>query len=191
AMSIIQSNQVAHLRRFAGTLATLETLSQKELANQCPSSEDEEFMDGLMEQRRWGGVCGGPLIYSRWYPNLFYRAIHWTDDQEFHRAYGAGAFDALVADVHTDVPCDVCGDPGSVLHEAVGRVNLLMIAVENGPDHFLCAGPVLSHYEVAVLGSPRRLSDEEWRGVLANNFPSDVDSRRMEGLSPPVWTRSY
>ena len=149
-------------------------------------------MDGLMEQRSLGGLCGGPLIYSGWYPNLFYRAIHWTDDQEFHRAYGAGAFDALVADVHTDVPCDVCGgDPGCVLHEAVGRVNLLMIAVDNGPDRFVCAGPVLSHYEIAVLGAPRRLSDEEWRGIIANNFPSDLGARRIEGLSPPVWTRSY
>jgi hypothetical protein len=31
--------------------------------------------------------------------------------------------------------CDVpASDPGSVLHEAVGRVNLLLIAVENGSD---------------------------------------------------------
>jgi hypothetical protein len=69
--------------------------------------------------------------------------------------------------------------------------NRLMIVVENGPDRFVCAGPVLSHYEIAVLGDPHRLTDEEWRGVLANHFPSDVDLGRIEGLSPPLWTRSY
>jgi len=93
------------------------------------------------------------------------------------------------------------GDPGSVLHEAVGRVNLLMIAVDNGPDRFVCAGPVLSHYEFEVVGEPRRISDEEWRGVgargsnppgiLDNNFPPDMSASLIEGVTPPVWTRSY
>ena len=60
----------------------------------------------------------------------------------------------------------IVGDPGSVLHEAVGRVNLLMFAVDNGADRFICAGPVLSHYEFEVLGDPRRLDDNEWQQVL-------------------------
>jgi len=85
-----------------------------------------------------------------------------------------------------------------VLHEGIGRVNLLMVAVDNGSDRFICAGPVLSHYEFEVLGPPRRISDEEWRGggpsatsILDNRFPSDVDRNQIEGLVPPVWTQSY
>ena len=182
-------------------VARLESLANKELAQECFDADDQKFIDGLMEQRQGTG-CGGPWRYSGWYPQLFYRAIYWTSDKVFHANYGAGAFDALVADVHTDVPCDICGcDPGSVLHEAVGRVNLLMLAVDNGPDRFICAGPVLSHYEFEVIGAPRRISDEEWRGsgvggnnppgILQNNFPSDVPASRLEGLAPPVWTQSY
>src|SRR5439155_7062726 len=194
------SRQVSHLQSFATTVARLETLAKKELVSECFTTEDEKFFDGLMEGSQRPGGSGGIWRYSGWYPQLFYRAIYW-DDKTFHLNYGAGANDALVADVHTDVPCDICGDPGSVLHEAVGRVNLLMIAVDNGPDRFICAGPVLSHYEFEVIGAPRRLSDEEWRGsgigaanppgILQHNYPSDVPASRLEGLAPPVWTQSY
>jgi hypothetical protein len=151
-----------------------------------------------MEQRSGTG-CGGPSIYSGWYPRLFYRTIYWTDDRDFHGTYGSGAFDALVADVHTDVPNDTPPDPGSVLHEAVGGVNLLMFAVDNGADRFVCAGPVLSHYEFEVTGAPRRISDEEWRGtgffpgngIINGHYPADISASRIEGLAPPVWTRKY
>jgi hypothetical protein len=68
SMTTIQSNQVAHLRSFADTLEALRNLAEKELAQQCFSSNDEEFIDGLMEQRL-GGVCGGPLSYSRLVPS--------------------------------------------------------------------------------------------------------------------------
>ena len=200
SLAAIQARQVTHLQTFATVVTRLETLVRKELAQECFSSEDEEFIDGLMEQPQSRG-CGGPLKYGGWYPQLFYRTIYWTGDREFHLNYGAAAFDALVADVHTDVPNDMPPDPGSVLHEAVGRVNLLMLAVDNGADRFVCAGPVLSHYELEVIGAPRRLSDEEWRGrgvsgndpraILNNNYPSDVPASRIEGTKPPVWTQSY
>jgi hypothetical protein len=190
-MATIQSNQVNHLRRFATTLTALETLVNKELAQQCFTGADVQFIDSLMEDRGRVGGCGGYWKYSGWYPQLFYRTIYWTDDRQFHQTYGAGASDALVADVHTDVPDQWVGDPGSVLHEAVGPVNLLMIAVDNGTDHFVCAGPVLSHYEFEVIGAPRRISDEEWRDIRWGNFPDDVHPSSVEGLAPPVWAQSY
>jgi hypothetical protein len=200
ALAAIQGRQVTHLHNFASVITRVETLATKELAQECFSSADVEFIDGLMEGPRGGFECGNGQLYSGWYPKLFYRTIYWTDDLVFHGNYGAGAFDGLVADVHTDVPCEECnGDPGSVLHEAVGRVNLLIIATENGSDRFMCAGPVLSHYEFEVIGAPRRISDEEWRGqgvhphagILQGNFPLDVPASRIEGLTPPLWTRSY
>ena len=70
--------------------------------------------------------------------------------------------DYLVADVHTDGPSEPDGDPGAVLHEAVGRIHLLLIAVDNGPDRMVFAGPVLSHYEFTKPYGTR-LTDELWR----------------------------
>ena len=205
-----QTNQVNHLRRFAQTMTRLQIMSQKELAQECFSTDDELFVRNLIQNVGWlsTGCGGGPPLYDGWYPQLFYRAVHW-DEFDFHGTYGAGAYDALVADVHTDVPCDDCLDPdlGSVLHQAVGRVNLLFIAIEHGSDRFVCAGPVLSHYEFEVTGSPRRISDTEWRvgnpiffpgwppinlpPVLDGGSPADVSRDRIEGVSAPEWTRSY
>ena len=191
-LATIQSRQVEHLRNFAATVARLEVLVLKEEAQECFTAEDARFVDGLIEGPGGFGGCKRPSrLYDGWYPSLFYRTVYWTDAADFLMNYSSGAFDALVADVHTDLPCGDCGDPGSVLHEAVGRVNLLMMAVDNGHARFICAGPVLSHYEFEVVGEPRRFSDEEWRAALNNDLPVDVPASRIEGLSPPPWTRSY
>lgn len=194
-LAAIQARQVAHLQSFAAVVHRLEALATKELAQECFSPDEEEFVDTLMEERSSLG-CGGPAIYSGWYPNLFYRTVYWFERDSrggpgalFHNNYGAGAFDGLVADVHTDVPSVL--DPGSVLHQAVGRVNLLMVAVDHGSDRFICAGPVSSHYEFEVIGNPRRLSDEEWRGLLGGELPPGVQVGQIEGLKPPSWTQGY
>lgn len=197
-MSTIQSNQVAHLRHFAGTLATLQTLSEKELSQQCFSADEELFIRNLIQhvgRLKWGS--GGVRKYDGWYPGLFYLAAHFASlgngqpDAFFQENYGVNAADQIVADVHTDVPDLIVGDPGSVLHEGIGRVNLVMIAVENGADRMIFAGPVLSHYEFEVIGAPRRLNDEEWQRIQARDFPPDVPASRIEDLGPPVWTKGY
>jgi hypothetical protein len=187
SLALIQSNQVAHLQRFADTVAVLGDLAAKELAQGRFSAADEQFLNDLAQKVSLGY---GHFRYTGWYPRLFYRTIYWENiNGDFDLTYGAGANDALVADVHTDVP--KIDDPGSVLHEGIGRVNLLMMAVDNGSDHFVCAGPVLSHYEFEVIGAPRRISDEEWQGIRGGSFPGDVPEASVEGLAPPVWTRSY
>ena len=194
SLASIQNRQVVHLRSFVAIAQRLESLAEKELAQQCFTPEDLRFIDGLMETASSMSIgCASFAAYNGWYPQLFYRAIYWPDDAKFRYSYGCEAFDGLVADVHTDVPCSDCGgDPGSVLHQAVGRVNLLLLAVDSGGERFLCAGPVLSHYEVEVTGPPRRLSDEEWRSIADfQRFPDDAGPRRFEGLAPPPWTRSY
>ncbi len=193
SLATIQARQVTHLRNFAVVTQRLEGLARKELNQQCLSPDEELFLRNLIQILTPGGGSGPIRTYTGWYPQLFYRGIQHIDDDYFHRNHGAEHFDGLVADVHTDVPCLDCGgDPGSVLHEAVGRVNLLLLEVDNGGDHFVCAGPVLSHYELEVTGNPRRLSDEEWQSIVDNQqFPGDASLERFEGLTPPPWTKSY
>jgi hypothetical protein len=192
ALETIRNRQVAHLQRFAGIAARLEGLAAKELAHECFTPDDEQFVEAEVVEVHHG-MCGPPA-YNGWYPKLFYRTIYW-DLNGFDSKYGSCANDAIVADVHTDVPWPEIGDPGSVLHEGIGRVNLLLIAVDNGADRFICAGPVLSHYEFEVIGAPRRLSDNEWGGmdggILGGTFPSDVAQSQVEGLAPPIWTTGY
>ena len=117
---------------------------------------------------------------------------------------GASKWDALVTDVHTDVPClEGCNppDPGSVLHEGIGRIHLLMVAINNGTDRRVYAGPVMSHYEFELVGPPQRLTDPEWHERWSKAgfgiWPGAQDSviafsRDWSGIPPqPDWTRSY
>ena len=118
----------------------------------------------------------------KWYENDLSRLIEiankeltnqelsW-DDWEFIKCFGdylepitevgqAGAKTILVADVHT------CGGEEMVMEEAVGKVDLILVACPQ-PDGsaFLAAGPVLSYYEFKHPMEDR-LTDEKWRELL-------------------------
>ena len=93
----------------------------------------------------------------------------------------SGKWDAIVADIHTNIPDPDGGDPkGCVLHQGVGNGDLMIVAIDNGKDKMVYAGPVLSHYEFEMEGVKRK-SDSEWR--------KDI----REGKLPPrpEWTKSY
>ena len=89
-------------------------------------------------------------------------------------------WDALVADVHTDPPCVQHGDPGCVLHQGVGKVDLMVIAIDNGTDRFVYVGPTMSHYEFEVPGVSRK-TDKEWKTEL-------LDAKHPPR---PDWTHGY
>jgi hypothetical protein len=158
--------QVAFLRNFATQTARLKELARKELAQQEMDKDDLKFLDETVQMARHGS---GQAFHGGWYPGLFYsgrpECLKWG---------------ALVADVHTDPPAPPVQDPGCVLHQGVGNVHLLVIAIDNGKDRMLYAGPVLSHYEFEMPGVTRK-SDSEWRKDLSESK-----------LPPhPEWTKSY
>jgi hypothetical protein len=72
------------------------------------------------------------------------------------------------------------GDPGCVLHQGVGNVDFLLLAVDSGKDRMVYGGPVLSYYEFEEVGVSRK-SDSEWRkDIKAGKLPPRPD-----------WTRGY
>lgn len=161
----IQKKQTNFFQNFAQQLAILKGIAVKELAQQELSEAQTRFLRDIVEIQ---DGSGGPH-YKGWYPGLFYK--HPADSDKW---------DAIVADVHTDVPDRQWGDPGSVLHQGVGNVDLLMIAVDNGKDKMVYAGPVLSHYEFEMPEVSRK-SDSEWQEDIQNGK-----------LPPrPAWTKSY
>ncbi len=177
------SNRLAVMDRFISTTDTLRAVSEKELLKISLSAEESLFLQRLVEFDYLGR-----RTYTGWYPALFYGAgsqyippdlqnwIEPTGDNE-----GSDYWDALVTDVHTDPPDILTPDPGSILHQGVGNVQMLMIAVDCGPgDVAVYAGPVLSHYEFE-LGPATRLTDSQWK-----------DQVRVGILPPqPEWTRGY
>jgi len=161
----IQQKQAKFFKNFSQQLTILKEIALKELAQQELTEAQTNFLENIVEIER---ASGGPS-YSGWYPRLFYKKPKDSDK-----------WDAIVADVHTNVPDPIVEDPGSVLHQGVGNIDLLMIAVDNGEDKMVFAGPVLSHYEFEMPGVSRK-SDSEWK--------KDIKTGKLPPR--PNWTKSY
>ena len=158
---------------FAAVMATLEEMANKELRQEPFTPAETEFIRGLMNRQDHGYL--GPT-FDGWYPGLYYKdyALQTgTADEN-----GSNKADALVADIFT-APPDLIDPVGGVLHEATGGVDMLLIAIDNGPDRMVYAGPVMSHYEFLVPGPVlKRLTDSDW------GFMTPRPDR-------PDWTKGY
>ncbi len=183
ATQVVDSKIRPFLSRFASNCVVLERIARAELVQEPLLDQDTAFLENTVE---WVYTYFGERKYDGWYPRLFYRG---TEGELPSPAppparppdHDSAQPDFIVADVHTDGPSEPDGDPGGVLMEGVGRVNLLVIAVDNGPDRMVYAGPVLSHYEFVQPLSSTRMTDETWsQAVNARSTPA-----------PPPWTGGY
>jgi hypothetical protein len=162
----LKEKHLSFLRNFAKQLSVLKAIACEELAARELTKEETLFLEEVVQLTKHGS---GRARHGGWYPGLFYKGR--TD---------ATQWDAVATDVHTDPPSHMDGDPGSVLHQAIGNIDLLVIAVDNGKDRMVYAGPVLSHYEFEMPASTRK-SDREWR----------QDLRKEKSPARPEWTRCY
>jgi hypothetical protein len=181
-LATIQTNQVTFLTSFAARVAQLREIAEQELRHEPLTAAQLQFIDGLMQAP--AAYYSPVRDYGGWYPGLFYRNVFGRGGKlpdTYSENYGVKRFDALVADVHTDSSDPFgSGDPGSVLHQGVGHVHLLFVAVDSGTNRTIYAGPVLSHYEFETP-FPRRQTDVEWQNDL------------LSGRAPPhpEWTQSF
>lgn len=162
----LQIKQAKFCKKFAQTLAVLKEIAEKQMAQLPLNQAETKFLRDIIEAEE---EYGGSLQCTGWYPSLFYKGL-WDSDK----------WDAIITDVHTNVPMPELGNPGSVLYQGVGNIDMLMIAVDNGEDKMVYAGPVLSHYEFEMPGVSRK-SDSEWQEDINNG---NVPPR-------PDWTKSY
>jgi hypothetical protein len=177
-MAALQQRQTNFMTNFVAKMETLAVIAEKELAQQPLSSQESQFVHDLIERQT---DYVGYRTYGGWYPGLFYQNVLAPPaNGSMPPGKGCDVWDALATDVHTDVPAEVVGDPGSVLHEAVGNVWMLIVAIDNGPDRMIYAGPVLSQYEFEEPAD-KRLTDAEWQTMIRN------------GQTPPApsWVNSY
>lgn len=173
----ILSSMAQFLRGFGETMAKLRDIADAQVARQELTAEQDNFLKTVMEERHGSGGTR----YLGWYPRLFY-----TSRED------SGKREVLVADVHTDPVDTNSGDPGCILHEGVGDVNMMIMVADTAsgdgeePRELCCyAGPVFSHYEFcAPVG--KRLSDEDWKQVLDNGSGDGIQ------MPPnPEWTQEW
>ena len=163
----------SHFQIFVDKSVTSKMLlfiAEKEVAQEELTAEETMFLKDIVVR---GGGSGRPPI-SGWYPNLFSHRTQNPAQDDAHK------WVALVTDVHTDPPSPPAGDPGCVLHQGVGNVDALLIAIDNGKDRMVYAGPVFSHFEFEAPNAVRH-TNAEWQ------------TRLREGKQPPrpEWTAGY
>jgi hypothetical protein len=164
-----QAKQVAFLRNFAARMARVKAVAEKQLARKELTADERKVLEDVMQIGHQRAGSATVPHYTGWYPSLFYNG---PED--------CMKWDALVADVHTDTPDVPDGDPGCVLHQGVGGVDLMVIAIDNGTDRVAYVGPTLSHYEFETPLAVRK-TDAEWKADL------------LDGKAPPrpTWTKGY
>jgi hypothetical protein len=192
-----QAARVNFCSNFASQMAVLAVLASKECLQQPFTDGETTFVRSLMN--RQDHPYSGPT-FDGWYPSLFYKdygqLLYWTPPPPPSGWYpmpasedtnGSDKSDPLVTDVHT-APPDMMDPVGGVLHEGTGNPDLLMIAVDNGPDRMVYAGPVMSHYEFILPGPTlKRMTDSEWKACFSDGW---TPASRTPPPRPD-WTRSY
>lgn len=167
AVKATQAKQVKFFRAFATQMGKLTVIADKQLNQKELTADERKVLEDVMQLVHDRVGSASVPRYTGWYPALFYRG--WRDSIKW---------DALVADVHTDVPAPLIGDPGCVLHQGVGNVDLMVIAIDNGKDRVTYVGPTLSHYEFEMSGVARK-TDKEWKTeLLDGKFPPRPDYTR-------------
>ena len=170
------------LDRFTSNCFVLSSLAQKELAQQPFDDYQSCFVSNMVEITLW---YTGESTYDGWYPGMYYRGAEGafpppTDGMAIKDDHDSAKPDRIVSSILNDAPSVYDGDPGAVVYEATGEINWLFIAVDNGPDRIMYAGPVMSHYEfLGPYGVP--MTDADW-------------SARVTGDNPPPrppWTDSF
>ena len=176
----IISKQVAHLQRFKTTMERLLEIAKKQQACEELDSSQITYLKNMVEIMP---DYIGARTYSGWYPQLFYTSLPSNFQGPFPSGHPSDAWDPLVADVHTDFPDHVHGDPGTILLEGVGNVAMMLVAIDcEDADSRVFAGPTYTHYEfTSGEGEIKRMTDAEWKvKVKANNVPLQ-----------PEWTQDF
>jgi hypothetical protein len=168
-------NQVRSLRHFQSTCEKLAEIVIRQNAEQELTNDQKSYLKNMVEVMV---DYVGTRTYSGWYTRLFY-----NDARSLTGGGVAPAelWDPVVTDVHTDFPASLHGDPGTILHQAVGNTALMIISI-NCQGTRVYAGPVSTYYEfTSGPGVFDRMTDEEWKAkLLVGDQPAE-----------PEWTAGH
>ena len=169
---VLQNNQVRSLRHFQSTCEKLAEIVVRQNAEQELTDDQKSYLKNMVEVMV---DYVGTRSYSGWYTRLYYNEVRGGGVEP------AELWDPVVTDVHTDFPALLHGDPGTILHQAVGNTALMIISIDCQGTR-VYAGPVSTYYEfTSGPGVFDRMTDEDWKAkLLAGDQPAE-----------PEWTSGH
>ena len=154
---LLTANTGSNLMRLDSLLIFLLDAAERELAGEPFNTEDYERI------KYYGGELEAMTLAAA------------DQDGEGQPFFENEEEAALVADVATD-------PNGQVLEEAIGSIFEIYVAVPDGAGGtHIAKGGIFSYYEFPRAISKGRLTDEEWRAILAAGQAPDQ----------PEWTASF
>ncbi len=175
-------NFLRFLDTFTYICFRLEDISIKELCQLPLTIEDKTFITSIYHEEHPDDYCGAPTYARGWLPYLltnFHYAYYEVDSIPNSRA-------TLIADIHTDT------NYGDVLHFSTGFLEHIIAYVPSWEGHEIpVVGPVFSFFEFPAPDY-NRLTDEEWRGILALWLnEDDVGSHDFSLIQRGFWAENY
>lgn len=148
------------------TATRLETMAQKELANQPFDEQETLFLRSVVVRKYIGEEGYGGHTEEHW--DGWYTKLLPFDDEN----------PSIVADVFTNLDARIA--PVGVLHMGTGMPATVALVVDHEDGQTIYVGPAFTYFEHLRLGEPPyRLLDSEWRSTIdAKN--SEILLRRIE-----------
>jgi hypothetical protein len=160
----LSASSTPEIATYFDTLATvaarLEEMARYQRTGAAFTAEMMEFINDAVTVQ---SVCGGGFLTNLgWYGKLFLEPD------------GALEFDPTIADVHTQPTDEVGTVVGRVLHVGTGAPRPMAVIAEgcSGPRAYV--GLVSSYYEQTTEDF-ERLTDQEWKAIVASNPPAAPD----------------
>ena len=177
----ISDRHITFLNRFGDTVARLTEIVRKQNRREPLSLDENSYLKDMVELMI---DYDGRRSYSGWYPRLYYVSRERQDnflEENSVTLHPGQEWDAVVSDIHTDLPSVEFGDQGTILHQGVGNTAMLFVSV-NCTENRMYVGPVSTYYEfTSGSGDFDRISNGEWKDRLtAGNQPAE-----------PEWTHGH
>jgi hypothetical protein len=158
--SVFASSISTYFDNLSSATGMLADMAAQELTGTQFTQAQMDFINQTV-QVKTATMCGAVPTLEGWYAKLFFGSNSLT-------------YDPTIADVHTQYTDEAGNVVGRVLHVGAADPRLMIVTANtscSGPSAY--AGLAFSYHEL-VTENFQRLTDQDWRTMIATAPPADV-----------------